>query len=209
MNHFYKFAAVVGITSLIGCGLLTEPIKETDIGYEVQKDTTLSVILQTPLSSNTNQRGDQFTTQLAQPLVFKEKVILAQNTQVRGLVKRVKKYERLGDRASLFLLFDQIVLSSGMRIPLVASLNTEEGNRVIKIKGKAVKDATIIGGSALVGTVLGRETLGKDGAGQGLIIGAGLGTSAVLLSNMKEIKLPPGTELVIKLDEPLPIPKSP
>jgi len=193
----------------VGCGVLTESVKETSNGYEVQKNTSLKVILQTPLSSNTNERGDQFTTLLAQTLVFKDKTVLPTNTQIRGLVKRVKKYEKLGDRASLFLLFDQIVLSDGMRIPLEASLNTEEGDRVIKIKGKAVKDATIVGGSALVGTMLGREALGKDGAEKGLIVGAGLGTGAVLLSNMKEIKLPSGTELMIKLDEPLLIPKSP
>ena len=209
MNRWYMYLGVVIVISLMGCGMLTEPVKETADGYEVQKNTSLRVILQTPLSSNTNKRGDQFTTYLAQALVFKEKAILPKDTQIRGLVKRVKKYERLGDRASLFLLFDQIVLSSGVRIPLVASLNTEEGNRVIKIKGKAVKNATIIGGSALVGTVLGRETLGKNGAEKGLIVGAGLGTGAVFLSNMKEIKLPAGTELVIKLDEPLLIPKSP
>ena len=209
MSHWYKYLGVVVLTSLMGCGLLTEPVKETSNSYEVQKNTSLKVILQTPLSSNTNERGDQFTTYLAQALVFKEKAILPKDTQIRGLVKRVKKYERFGDRAILFLLFDQIVLSDGMRIPLVASLNTEEGDRVIKIKGKAVKDVTIIGGSALVGTMVGRKTLGKDGANTGLIVGAGLGTGAVLLSNMKEIKLPAGTELVIKLDEPLLIPKSP
>ncbi|MFC1624395.1 hypothetical protein ACFL28_03675 [Candidatus Omnitrophota bacterium] len=207
MSHWYKYFGVVVLTSLMGCGLLTEPVKETSNGYEVQKNTSLKVILQTPLSSNTNERGDQFTTYLAQALVFKEKAILPKDTQICGLVKRVKKYEKFGDRASLFLLFDQIVLSDGMRIPLVASLNTEEGNRAIKIEGKIVKNATIIGGSALVGTVVGRKTLGKDGANTGLIVGAGLGAGAVLLSNMKEIKLPAGTELVIKFDELLLLPK--
>ncbi|MBU2540736.1 MAG: hypothetical protein KJ593_02440 [Candidatus Omnitrophica bacterium] len=207
MNYWYKYLGAVIVTSLMGCGMLTEPVKETSNGYELQKNTSLRVILQTPLSSNTNERGDQFTTYLAQALVFKEKAILPKDTQIRGLVKRVKKYEKLGDRASLFLLFDQIVFSDGIRIPLVASLNTEEGDRVIKIKGKALKDTTIIGGSALVGTVVGRKTLGKDGAKKGLIVGAGLGTGAVLLSNMKEIKLPAGTELVIKLDELLLLPK--
>ncbi len=70
-----------------------------------------------------------------------------------------------------------------------------------------MKDATIIGGSALVGAVAGRESLGKDGAEKGLIIGAGMGTGAVFLSNMREVKLPEKTELLIKLDEPLLIPK--
>jgi len=70
-----------------------------------------------------------------------------------------------------------------------------------------LKDAAVIVGSGAVGALLGKETLGKDGGQKGLIIGAGAGTGAVMLSNMKEVKLPEGTELVIKLDYTLLIPK--
>jgi hypothetical protein len=206
MKRLFMVTGITLIISLLGCEALKERVRETPAGYQIQKGINLSVVLQTPLSSNTNQRGDGFTSQLKQALVFKEKTILPKDTQIRGLVKRVTKYEKFGDRASLLLLFDQVVLPDGRRVPLAASLDTQKGSAAIKIKGKAIRDAKIVGGSAIVGALMGRKTLGKDGTQKGFIIGAAAGTGAVILSDMKEVKLPQGTEIMIKLDEVLLIP---
>ena len=199
---YLSILALVALTVLFcGCELLVNPVKETSDGYQIDKKTELSVILQTPLSSNTNKRGDQFITTLKKPLTFKEKIVLSKDAQVQGLVKSVTKYEKFGDRASLLLLFDQIALPDGRKIPLVASLDTDEGERVIKIGGKAVKDASIVTGGAAAGALLGRASQDEEGFKKGLIIGAATGAGAVILSRRKEIKLPQGTELIIKLDE--------
>lgn len=206
MKRLFMVAGITLIISLLGCEALKERVRETPAGYQIQKGINLSVVLQTPLSSNTNQRGDGFTSQLKQTLVFKEKTILPKDTQIRGLVKRVTKYEKFGDRASLLLLFDQVVLPDGRRVPLAASLDTRKGSAAIKIKGKAMRDAKVVGGSAIVGALMGRKTLGKEGTQKGFIIGAAAGTGAVILSDMKEVKLPQGTEIMIKLDEVLLIP---
>ena len=207
MKYLIKFMIIGLFFSLLGCELFIAPIKETPTGYEIQKGTDMSVILQDLLSSNVNLRGDSFTTLLKEPLIFNNKTILPKDTQIRGLVKRVTKFEKLGDQASLLLLFDQIVLSDRGRFPIDASLDTKKGEDILKIKGKVIKDATIIGGSALVGTLAGKKTFGKDGEKKGLIIGTVAGAGAVILSNMKEIRLPVGTELIVKLDKPLLIPK--
>ena len=207
MRCLFKFIAFILFLALVGCESLVTKVREVPEGYEIQKGTNFAVILQAPLSSNANQRGDTFVTQLKTPLKFKDKVILPKTTQIRGLIKRATKFEKLGDRANLLLLFDQIVLPDGKKIPLEASLDTNEGNKVVKIQGKELKDAAVIVGSGAVGALVGKKTLGKDGAQKGLIIGAGAGTGAVMLSNMKEVKLPQGAELIIKLDEKLFIPK--
>lgn len=206
MKQLFMVAGFILIMSLSGCEALKEGVKETPAGYQIQKGANLSIVLQTPLSSNTGQRGDQFTSQLKQAFIFKDKNILPKDTQIRGLVKRVTKYEKFGDRASLLLLFDQVVLPDGRRVPLAASLDTQKGSAAIKIKGRAIRDAKIVGGSAIVGALMGKKTLGKDGTQKGFIIGAAAGTGAVILSDMKEVKLPQGTELIIKLDEMLLIP---
>jgi len=203
MKHFYSFLVFVLVLSLIGCELFIEPVKETTIGYEIQKGTNLAVILQTSLSSNANQRGDTFVTKLKNPLKFKDKVILPTTTQIRGLVKRATKFEKFGDRANLLLLFDQIVFSDGRVLPLLASLNTDQGPSVIKIPDKAAKDIAIVGASGIVGSLVGEEVLGKGGAEKGLAVGVVSSASAVFISGRKEVKLPQGTELTIKFDEPL------
>lgn len=206
MKKTLVYSVIVIMTFLCGCEQFTDMVQEMPDGYQMQKDKNLIVVLQTALSSNSNKRGDSFVTELKEPIVFKDKTVLPKNTQIKGLVKRATKFERLGDRANLLLLFDQVVLPDGKKIPLAASLDTGEGSKVIKIEGKAVKDATIIGGTALVGSLAGRSR-SEEGAQQGLLVGAVAGTGAVLLSNAMEVKLPVGTELTIKLDEPLIIPR--
>ena len=199
VKHFLKFKLFILVLFSFSCESLVSPVKEMPNGYQIQKGTNLSVVLETPLSSNTNQRGDQFVTLLKEPMLFKNSMILQKDTQIRGLVKRVKRYEKLGDRAGLILLFDQIGLPNEKYIPLAASLDTDKGEKVIKIKGKELQDAKVVGGSAIVGALVGKAALGKKGAGKGLLIGAAAGTGAVILSDRKEINLPRDTELIISL----------
>lgn len=203
-----NYLVLVLLVFLVGCGPHTFSVRETDKGYEIQEYTSFDVVLQTPLSSNINQRGDQFIAQIKEPFYYLDKVLLPQKTQIRGLVKRVKKYEKSGDRSGLVLLFDQIVLPDGRKIPLMASLDTEEGEKVVRIKGSEMENAKVIGGTAIVGALLGKATGQEKGTEKGLLMGVAVGTGAVLLADKKELKLPAGTELKIKLDEKLLIPKS-
>ncbi|MFC1807935.1 hypothetical protein ACFL0T_06170 [Candidatus Omnitrophota bacterium] len=195
------------IYCLAGCSPFYDPIKETDTAFEIASGTNMNLILQTPLTSNKNQRGDQFITQLKNDLKDKDKIILPKGSEVRGLVKRVSRYAKFGDRAGMLLIFDQLVLPDGKKLPMSASLDTDKGYEVIRIKGKAARDLKILGGSALVGTLAGKNTLGKDGAQKGLVVGTAAGAGAIILANTKEVSLPQDTELIIKLDEKLIIPK--
>ena len=58
---------------VLGCNPSTNAVKETDMGYSIGKGTKLTLILANPLSSNTNKRGNSFTTTLKDSLNFKEK----------------------------------------------------------------------------------------------------------------------------------------
>ncbi len=203
---FFLVIIIITFVFLYGCEYFSETVQETSEGFRIQQGKNLVVILQTALSSNLNKRGDSFLTELKEPVIFKDKIVLPEKTQIGGLVKRATKFEKLGSRATLFLLFDQIILPDGKRIPLAASLDTKKGSKVIRIKGKAVKDATVIGGGALLGSLAAKSS-GRNSAKQGLVVGAVAGTGAVFLSNALEVKLPVGTELTIELDQPLVIPK--
>ena len=197
----------ITILHLSGCESAFQSIVEVSEGYRISKNTNLTVVLETPLSSNTNQRGDQFVARIKKPLLLKGKSVLSKETEIRGLVKRATKHVKFGDRAGLLLIFDQLVLPGGQSIPISSSLDTEKGYEVIKIKGKALKNTKVIGGSAVVGALVGDRVLKEKGAEKGLLIGAAAGTTAVILANMKEINLPVGTELIIKLEESVIIPK--
>jgi len=149
-------------------------------------------------------------TNLKNSLIWKNQTILSQGAQINGLIKRATKYEKFGDRGNLVLLFDQLVLSDGRKIPIIAILDTNKGKNTIKTEGKAMKEAKIMGKTAIIGTLI--ESVDPkskecDSAKKGHLVGAALGTGSVLMSNMKEIDLPEGTEFVIRLEDDLLVPK--
>ena len=105
------------------------------------------------------------------------------------------------------LLFDQIETPDGQMIPFDGSLDTSKGTGAIKVKGKTIKNAKVVVASTIVGGMVGNAALGDDGSARGTAIGVAVGTGLVMLSDMKEIKLPAGTELIIKCNADIFIPK--
>jgi hypothetical protein len=72
-----------------------------------------------------------------------------------------------------------------------------------RAKGTQKKDALTIVGPAAGGALLGGIFGGKKGALIGTTVGGGAGTAVVLTTRGKEVRLPKGTHLVIKLMDPL------
>lgn len=202
-----NYLALGLLVFLVGCGPHTFSVKETAHGYEIMEYTRLEVVLQTPLSSRLNERGDNFVARLKVPLLYRGKTVLPEGTRVRGLVKRAGRLEGSGNRAGLLLLFDQIVLPGGRTLPMLASLDTAEGDKVIKIKGRETRNARVISSAGISGSLLGKASGQSAGAAKGLMMGVVAGTGAVLLTDEKELKLPAGTELRIRLDVRLTVPK--
>jgi hypothetical protein len=67
------------------------------------------------------------------------------------------------------------------------------------------QDAVNIGIPAAAGAVAGAIVGGKDDAAKGAVIGGAAGTGYVLATRGKEIRLPSGTDLNVKLLEPITI----
>ena len=134
MNKILLSFFIIVVASF-GCEGLIPPVEEIGDNYRLTQGTALTVILQNPLNSSENHRGDQFSTRLKESISLKNHTILPINIEIKGIVKRVDKFERFGDRASLLLIFDQIVMQDSIRIPMSASLDTKEGTGVIKMKG--------------------------------------------------------------------------
>ena len=63
---------------------------------------------------------------------------------------------------------------------------------------KTKDDVTKVGAGAGIGAVIGAIAGGGRGAAIGAVIGAGVGTAGVLTSHGSDIRLEPGTELVLR-----------
>jgi len=168
----------------------------------IPQDTNLRVELQTRLTTDATQRGDRFDARVTEPAQFAGAV-------VSGRVTRVRRPGKVKGAAELQLDIEQIRLPDGRFANLnaqVVEVVRRTGTGVDDVDpeggvrgGSTTKDdVTKVGAGAGIGAVIGAIAGGGKGAAIGAIIGAGIGTAGVITSRGGDIRLDPGTELVLR-----------
>jgi hypothetical protein len=120
-------------------------------------------------------------------------MLVPAGSTMRGVVSSVNKAGRLDRKGSLTLSFDRMTID-GQDYPLRATVTQaleSEG-----VRGEAGR----IGAGAGVGAIIGGILGGFKGALAGILIGGG-GTIAA--TEGKDVELPAGTVLRVRLDAPL------
>jgi hypothetical protein len=169
---------------------------------DIPRDTDLRVELQTRLSTDVSQRGDRFDARVVGPAQLVGAI-------VSGRVERVRRPGKVKGSAELQLNIEQIRLPDGRFANFNAqvvevSRRTNTGVGDVDPEGgvrggdKTKDDVTKIGAGAGIGAVIGAIAGGGHGAAIGAVIGAGVGTAGVLTSRGSDIRLDPGTELVLR-----------
>jgi hypothetical protein len=155
--------------------------------------TELDVRLQTTLDSGTAQVEQRFeATTVADLTDASGAVLVPAGSIVRGVVADVKPAGRVERRGSLTLAFDQITIR-GRSYPIRATVAPFESEG---IRGEAGR----IGAGAAAGAILGGILGGFKGALAGILIGGG---GVIAATEGKDVTLPSGTVLRIRLDTPL------
>lgn len=186
-------------------------------GLLVPAGTEVHVTLDTPLSSKTSRVGDEFTATVNQPVISQNGVVaIPAGARVRGEVSNVEQGKVLASvrgKARLDLRFTDAILPDGTKLPITATLlgvgqkggsnANEEGGVTDKTQGKEV--AKDVGIGAGLGTVAG---LIFGSALKGLAIGAIAGGGYVLATQGRDVQIPAESQLNIRLDHQLSIPKS-
>jgi hypothetical protein len=161
---------------------------------EIPVGTEFDVRLQTALSSKTAQVEDRFeATTLVDLPDERGRVRVPAGSVMRGVVSSVKPAGRVERKGSLTVAFDRVTIngrSYPMRATVTQALESEG------IKGEAGKIGIGAGAGAILGAILG----GAKGALAGILIGGG-GTIAA--TEGKDVELPVGTMLRVRLDSPL------
>jgi hypothetical protein len=162
---------------------------------EIPAGQQLDVRLQRELDSDTAQVEDRFEATTAADLIVDGETVIPAGSSVRGIVTAVDDADRIDRKGRLSLSFDQIVVngrSYPMRATLVEALES----------GGYKEDAAKIGAGAGVGAIIGGILGGVKGALAGILIGGG---GVVAATEGKDVVLPPGSILRIRLDSPLPL----
>jgi hypothetical protein len=160
---------------------------------EVPVGTEIDVRLQTALSSGTAAVEDRFEATTVLNVDNAERVLVPAGSLLRGIVSAVERAGRLERTGRLTLAFDQITIR-GRAYPIRATVTQvleSEG-----IRGETGRIGTGAGIGAIIGGILG----GFKGALAGILVGGG---GAIAATEGKDITVPAGTILRIRLDTPI------
>jgi hypothetical protein len=162
---------------------------------EIPANTELDVRLSNILNSGTAQVEDRFEATTAADLVIDGRTIVPAGSVMRGVVSSVTPAGRLKRKAEMMVTFDQLTIN-GRSYPI-------RGTVTQAIEGEGVKgDLPRAGVGAGVGAIIGGILGGFKGAMAGVLIGGG-GTIAA--TEGKEVELPQGTVLRVRVESPVPL----
>ncbi|NJM78184.1 MAG: hypothetical protein HC852_23425 [Acaryochloridaceae cyanobacterium RU_4_10] len=184
---------ILFVSSTTACGKAPEAKVSENSGV-IPAGTKIEVSVPAEISTGKNRNNDRLIFPVDYPLVGGNPVL--KGAKVEGHLENVVKAEK-GRKASLHLVFDNIVFKNGSVKPIDAQLlNTKVET---KTKGKFLKNAGIIMGGAVAGHFLGKKTGVKHGG----LGGAAAATAFVLTSPGGEVVLKKGTDLDLKLKSPI------
>jgi len=163
----------------------------------IPANTLLHVRLDTPVASDSSRLEDPVRASVAKSVVVDGVEAVPVGSPVSGVVTEAHPSGKVKGLARVAFRFDQLGVAGG--------LEKRVQTRTVAVQAPSTKrnDAMKIGlpaaGGAIVGGILG----GGKGAAIGGAVGAGAGTAVVLSTPGKEVHLPSGTALTVKLLEPV------
>lgn len=162
---------------------------------EVPSGTELDVRLTNTLNSGTAQVEDRFEGTTLVDLNINGRTVIPAGSVMRGVVTAVDPATRTNRTAKMTVSFDQVTIN-GRAYPI-------RGTVTQAIQGEGIKGETgrIVTGAG-VGAVLGGILGGVKGAILGTVIGGGGITAA---TEGKEVEVPQGSVLRVRLDSPVQI----
>ena len=158
--------------------------------------TVITVRTAQSLGSKTSQEGETFAATVARPVDVGGAVVIPDGARATGTVVAAHALGRFKGGALLQLRLSSVEIN-GHEVPIdTGSVSRSE-------KGKGKRSATLIGGGAGLGAIIGGLAGGGKGAAIGALAGAGAGTAGTAFTGNKEIVLPAEYALSFKLTRPV------
>jgi hypothetical protein len=166
----------------------------------VPNGTLFLIRLNETISTKHSKVGDRFTATVASPRAYRGAVII-------GEVSHIDKSGRLKGKTELGLNFYRIRLCDGRAARFNSELLEVRQSEKLRVvdeegyihsgsRGKQAIKRTSLG--AAIGGVLGGLIGGRKRVTVGLIIGAGVSAGSLIVDGSKELRLEPGTQILIR-----------
>ncbi len=175
----------------------------------IPKGTTMIVKLDQPLSSYSSDLGESVGATLESDVFVNDQVAIPAGSEVIGQVTDVSPSGRVGKHGEVDVRFHSIRTPGGTVIPIRGHVVTEDSTGVLKgnsYKMDIAKGIGIAAGSTGVGALAGTAMGGLLGvAGTGAVMGTGVGALVgmgyAIGRKGKDVVIPSGARLSIKVNE--------
>jgi hypothetical protein len=159
--------------------------------------TVITVRLDQPVGSKTSKQGDPFEATLSEPVAIDGKAVIPAGSVAAGKVTEAHAAGRFKGGATLDLTLERVIVH-GAPYRVETEAITQES------KGKGKRTATMIGGAAGAGALIGGLAGGGKGAAIGGLVGAGAGTAgAAFTGGDRDITLPAEAVVAFQMKAPL------
>ena len=162
--------------------------------------TSLPVVLDTGVSSETSRAEQPVTAHLSRAITVDGMTALPAGSRVSGVVTAATRSGKVKGNAHIAMRFDSVTPRGDEQRYDIRT--TSVGRTAASTKKD---DALKIGAPAAGGAIIGAIVGGKKGAAIGTAVGGGAGTGVVLSTRGKEVGLAKGAALTLKLSEPVTI----
>lgn len=198
--------------TVLGTVALAQPRSEDNAAtVTVQEGTTLRVTLDSTLSTRSARPGDRFTAMVREPIYVNNKEAIPYGTKIEGRVSQVERPGHVHGVGKLDIAFERILLPNGYSETIVASTAGAESTEKTKVAKEGTisgpssrkRDAAEIAAGGGIGAGIGAIAGGAKGTAIGGGVGALIGLADTMRRRGKDLELPAGTTLVIRLDRPL------
>jgi len=157
--------------------------------------TVVTVRLASAVGSKLSTEGDHFSASVATPVEVDGKVVVPAGAEALGRIVEAVPQGRFKGGAALRLVLESVTINRD-------AYDVKTSSVTHYLKGKGRRTATLIGGGAGGGALIGGLAGGGKGALIGAALGAGAGTAGAAYTGEKEIVLPAESTLSFKLAEP-------
>ena len=191
-----RLTAPIALITLLAALSLAAFSQEARIPVPV--GTKLDITLNTPLSTQFSQAGDQFTADVSDG-PYKGAI-------VHGTVRSVSQSGHFKGSAELLLSFDRLVMRDGQRSRMLAEVTRVfvQGDKVgnegtIESSGQGKYTWIRAGLGSALGAAIGGIAGGGEGAAIGAAAGGGAGAASKVISKKQQVILQSGTMMTISV----------
>lgn len=163
----------------------------------VTANSVLGLRLDSTISSETARVEDRVNARLSRDLLVDGRVAFPSGSRLEGVVSLVERGGKFKERPRIGIMFNTLVLADGTRVAIQTDAVYRDGDSP---SGQANAK---VGGSAVVGAIIGAMIGGKKGAILGGSAGAAGGAAAVAAGDRADLVISAGTNLTVRLSAPV------